>query len=62
MRATALESLRRDIQDGLNSGPATAWDPDEIKQAGRNRRAARANPNHEALNTGHRKSSSPKVF
>jgi len=41
MRATAIESLRRDIQDGLNSGPATAWDPDEIKQAGRNRRALR---------------------
>jgi antitoxin ParD1/3/4 len=36
-----LEQLRHDIREGLDSGPATEWDPDEIKREGRERRAAR---------------------
>jgi antitoxin ParD1/3/4 len=35
-----LDQLRQDIREGLDSGPATPWDPDEIKRAGRARRAA----------------------
>lgn len=40
LRAATLERLRNNIQEGLNSGPATAWDAEDIKQAGR----ARSNP------------------
>jgi antitoxin ParD1/3/4 len=36
-----LEQLRREIREGEESGPAAPWDPDEIKRAGRSRRAAR---------------------
>ncbi len=36
-----LDQLRQDIRDGLDSGPATQWDPEEIKRDGRARRAAR---------------------
>ena len=43
--AAKLDQLRRDIQDGLNSGPATAWDAREIKREGAKRRAARASGN-----------------
>jgi hypothetical protein len=32
--AAKLDQLRHDIQDGLNSGPAAAWDAGEIKQEG----------------------------
>jgi antitoxin ParD1/3/4 len=36
-----LDQLRQDIREGLDSGPATPWDPDEIKRQGRARREAR---------------------
>ncbi len=39
LRAARLEQLRTDIQEGLDSGPATPWTPDEIKREGRKRRA-----------------------
>ena len=39
--AVKLEQLRQDIRDGLNSGEPTPWNPEEIKQRGRKRRAAR---------------------
>ena len=42
LRAAKLDRLRHDIQDGLNSGPAAAWDAGEIKREGAKRRAARA--------------------
>jgi antitoxin ParD1/3/4 len=42
LRAAKLDQLRHDIQDGLNSGPAAAWDAGEIKREGAKRRAARA--------------------
>ena len=41
LRAAKLEQLRHDIRDGLNSGDATQWDPEEIKRLGRKKRAAR---------------------
>ena len=47
LRETKLNQLRQDIQDGLDSGEATAWNPDEVKQEGRKRRAARNTKNHE---------------
>jgi|HubBroStandDraft_1064217.scaffolds.fasta_scaffold498232_1 antitoxin ParD1/3/4 len=37
-----LDQLRQDIREGVESGPATPWDPDEIKREGRKRRAEKA--------------------
>jgi len=48
LRAAKLEQLRQDIREGLESGESTPWDAEEIKQEGRQRRAARANSNQEA--------------
>jgi len=48
VRAARLDRLRQDIREGLNSGAPTPWDPEEIKQEGRKRRAARTNPSIEA--------------
>jgi antitoxin ParD1/3/4 len=41
LQAVKLEQLRQDIQNGLESGNPTPWNVEEIKQAGRQRRAAR---------------------
>ena len=41
LQAVKLEQLRQDIQNGLESGDPTPWNAEEIKQAGRRRRAAR---------------------
>lgn len=41
LRLARLSQLREDIQEGLDSGPAVVWDPDEIKRAGRAKRAAK---------------------
>lgn len=41
VRAAKLDQLRNDIQEGINSGPATSWDAADIKRAGRARRAAK---------------------
>lgn len=40
-RAAKLEQLRRDIHQGFESGESTPWNPEEIKQEGRKRRAGR---------------------
>ena len=48
LRAAKLEQLRQDIREGLESGEPTPWDAEEIKQEGRQRRAARANSSQEA--------------
>jgi antitoxin ParD1/3/4 len=40
VRAVRLEQLRQDIREGLDSGDPDAWDPEEIKREGRNRRTA----------------------
>jgi antitoxin ParD1/3/4 len=37
-----LDQLRQDVREGLESGPATGWDPEEIKREGRARRGAKA--------------------
>ena len=41
LRAAKLDQLREEIQEGLSSGPATAWDRDEIKRKGRAKRASK---------------------
>jgi antitoxin ParD1/3/4 len=41
LRAAKLETLRRDIREGSDSGPATAWNVEEMKLEGRKRLAAR---------------------
>jgi antitoxin ParD1/3/4 len=41
MRAAKLDQLRQDVQEGLDSGAPTAWEPEETKRAGRARRAAK---------------------
>jgi len=40
-RATKLNQLRQDLQEGLTSGLATDWDPEEIKRKGRASRATK---------------------
>lgn len=42
MRAAKLEQLRNDIREGVNSGPVTTWDAEDIKRAGRARRTGPA--------------------
>ena len=44
MRAATLQQLRQDIQDGIESGPAMPWQPDDIKRKARQRRATRSAP------------------
>ena len=41
LRDLRLEELRREIQEGIDSGPATPLDMEEIKRKGRQRLAAR---------------------
>jgi antitoxin ParD1/3/4 len=41
VRAAALNQLRQDIQEGLDSGPAGELDVEAIKRRGRERLAAR---------------------
>jgi antitoxin ParD1/3/4 len=41
IRAAKLEQLRQEIREGLDSGTATPWSPDEAKQEGRRRRSER---------------------
>ena len=48
VRAAKLEQLRQDIRDGLSSGEPMPWNPEEIKQEGRKRRAARASASQES--------------
>ncbi len=35
LRSLKLEQLRRDIREGLDSGPAGPWSPAEMKREGR---------------------------
>jgi antitoxin ParD1/3/4 len=41
LRAMKLEQLRRDIREGLESGPPTSWNVEEMKRDGRKQLAAR---------------------
>ena len=42
LRAVKLDQLRQDIREGLDSGPAVAWNPEDIKRTGRAKRAAKS--------------------
>jgi antitoxin ParD1/3/4 len=42
LRAAKLAQLRHDIQEGMHSGPARAWNVAEMKREGRKRLATRA--------------------
>lgn len=42
LRAAKLEQLRKDIRAGLDSGPATEWNPEQIKREGRARRQSKS--------------------
>ncbi len=42
LRAVKLEQLRKDIRQGLASGPSQNWSADEVKREGRARRARQA--------------------
>jgi antitoxin ParD1/3/4 len=44
LRLLQFEQLRRDIQDGLASGEAEAWNPKAIKAEGRRRLEVHADP------------------
>lgn len=41
LRAMKLEQLRRDIHEGLESGPTTSWNVEDMKHEGRKQLAAR---------------------
>ena len=41
LRVARLGQLRHEIQESLDSGPAVECNPDEVKSAGRARRAAK---------------------
>jgi len=41
LREAKLAQLRQDIRAGQDSGPATAWDAEGVKSAGRARRQAK---------------------
>jgi antitoxin ParD1/3/4 len=41
LRALQLQRLRRDIQEGLESGPSKSFDPEEIKRLARQRQSAK---------------------
>ena len=41
LRALKLQQLRQDIREGLESGPAIAFDPKDIKRAGRDNKGAK---------------------
>jgi antitoxin ParD1/3/4 len=41
LRALKMQKLRRDIQEGLESGPSASFDPQEIKRIGREKKAAK---------------------
>lgn len=41
LQVAKLKQLRQDLQEGLDSGPAAAWDAGEMKSAGRAKRHAK---------------------
>ncbi|QLA17975.1 hypothetical protein GD605_01865 [Desulfolutivibrio sulfoxidireducens] len=41
LSAPCLDRLRRDIRDGIASGQATPWDPEELMREGRKRLTGR---------------------
>ncbi len=41
LRSLKLQRLRQDIREGLESGPATSFDPKKLKQAARLKRSSK---------------------
>jgi antitoxin ParD1/3/4 len=41
-RALKIQKLREDIREGLDSGPSTEFDPQEIKRVARQRKFAKS--------------------
>jgi hypothetical protein len=39
LRALKLRHLRQDIREGLDNGPSTVFDPQEIKRSARNKQS-----------------------
>jgi antitoxin ParD1/3/4 len=44
LRTAKLEQLRREIREGMESGPPKSWDTGEMKRAGRKQLAVRSSP------------------
>ncbi|MES2296784.1 MAG: type II toxin-antitoxin system ParD family antitoxin [Pseudomonadota bacterium] len=42
VRNAQLVQLKQDIQEGIDSGPGTDWDPDEVNRAGHARLTTKA--------------------
>jgi antitoxin ParD1/3/4 len=42
LRALKMENLRREIREGLDSGPSTVFNPQEIKRAAREQKSAKS--------------------
>jgi antitoxin ParD1/3/4 len=42
LRALRMQNLRRDIREGLDSGPSTVFDPQEIKRTARAKKSAKS--------------------
>jgi antitoxin ParD1/3/4 len=42
LRALKMQKLRQDLQKGLDSGPSTVFDPQEIKRAAREKKSAKS--------------------
>jgi len=41
LRSLKLQRLRQDIREGFESGPASSFDPDKLKQAARQKRSSK---------------------
>ena len=42
LRALKMQRLRQDIREGLDSGPSTLFDPQEIKRNAREKKSPRS--------------------
>jgi antitoxin ParD1/3/4 len=42
LRSLKMQKLRQDIRDGLDSGPSTVFDPQEIKHIAREKKSAKS--------------------
>jgi len=42
LRSLKMQKLRQDIQEGLDSGPSTTFDPQKIKRIAREKKSAKS--------------------
>ena len=42
LRALKMQKLRQDIREGLDSGPSTVFDPQEIKRSARGKKSQKS--------------------